>query len=445
MAASEVKNVRAPTAMAPDEIGSPASTASPSTSSPAPAIAGMPRRKEKRAASGRVKPSERAAVMVTPERLVPGISASAWAAPTAIAGHSVMSAGHLAMRAQAVGSQHEQGKHDGVPGDDVGTADGVDEARRLEDEPEDHRRDGGRGDIEHHARWVCQPAAHRSSPPPIRCQHVAPEIGDDGGERADMRHDVDEQALVLPAGQHRHQDEMARRGDRQELGDALHQGKHDDLFRRHCSSVMDGLRRAVRGRIAWPNRLSLSAGRFYTGGAACRNSAAKPGGPLPMAKLLHFPVDPFCRRIRISLGEYRCEAEVIEERPWENRASFVALSPAGILPVFIDDDGTAAIGIEAASEYLDETRGSDSKTLIGTMPAERAETRRLVAWFDGKFHAEVSGPVLTEKVIRRFLPRESGGGAPTWRGCGAAWRWCASIWTTSANWPRRATGWRASA
>jgi glutathione S-transferase len=131
-----------------------------------------------------------------------------------------------------------------------------------------------------------------------------------------------------------------------------------------------------------------------------------------MAKLLHFPVDPFCRRIRVALGEYDCGVEVIEERPWENRASFVALSPAGILPVFIDDDGFAAIGIEAVSEYLDETRGSEATTLVGVTAAERAETRRLVAWFDGKFHAEVSGPVLTEKVIRRFVPREVGGGAP---------------------------------
>ena len=71
-----------------------------------------------------------------------------------------------------------------------------------------------------------------------------------------------------------------------------------------------------------------------------------------------------------------------------------------------------AVGIEAVSEYLDETRGSESTTLIGVTAAERAETRRLIAWFDGKFHAEVSGPVLTEKVIRRFLPREAGGGAP---------------------------------
>lgn len=131
-----------------------------------------------------------------------------------------------------------------------------------------------------------------------------------------------------------------------------------------------------------------------------------------MAKLIHFPLDPFCRRIRVSLGEYGSRAELIEERPWEGRPSFLALSPAGALPVFIDDDETTAVGIEAVAEYLDETRGSAAKTLIGVTAAERAETRRLVAWFDGKFHAEVSGPVLTEKVIRRFLPRTAGGGSP---------------------------------
>ena len=46
------------------------------------------------------------------------------------------------------------------------------------------------------------------------------------------------------------------------------------------------------------------------------------------------------------------------------------------------------------------------------MSKRRAEVRRLVGWFDTKFYAEVSEPVLTEKVIRRFMPRESGGGSP---------------------------------
>lgn len=131
-----------------------------------------------------------------------------------------------------------------------------------------------------------------------------------------------------------------------------------------------------------------------------------------MAKLFHFPLDPFCRRIRVSLAEYGSKAELIEERPWEGRPAFLALSQGGALPVFIDDDETVVVGIEAVAEYLDETRGSPARTLIGASAAERAETRRLVAWFDNKFYGEITGHVLAEKVVRRFLPRDQGGGPP---------------------------------
>ena len=56
MAASAVKNVRTPVRMASPEIVAPSEIASPSTSTPAPAMAGMPTRKENRAASERLKP-----------------------------------------------------------------------------------------------------------------------------------------------------------------------------------------------------------------------------------------------------------------------------------------------------------------------------------------------------------------------------------------------------
>ena len=46
---------------------------------------------EIRAASGRLKPRPRAAVMVMPEREVPGISATAWARPMTIASRQVQS------------------------------------------------------------------------------------------------------------------------------------------------------------------------------------------------------------------------------------------------------------------------------------------------------------------------------------------------------------------
>lgn len=131
-----------------------------------------------------------------------------------------------------------------------------------------------------------------------------------------------------------------------------------------------------------------------------------------MARLLHYPLDPFSRRVRLQLSEYGAEAELLEERPWDRRPAFVQMSPSGMLPVFIDDDRTAAAGIEAVSEYLEETRSGFSGSLLGNTPGARAETRRLVAWFDGKFHHEVGSLVLMEKVIRRYLANGAGGGAP---------------------------------
>jgi glutathione S-transferase len=38
--------------------------------------------------------------------------------------------------------------------------------------------------------------------------------------------------------------------------------------------------------------------------------------------------------------------------------------------------------------------------------------RRLVAWFDQKFNQEVSQNLVGEKIDRRFMPREMGGGPP---------------------------------
>ena len=135
-------------------------------------------------------------------------------------------------------------------------------------------------------------------------------------------------------------------------------------------------------------------------------------GLFTMVRLLHFPLDPFCRRIRLTLSEMGLAAELIEERPWEAREDFITLNPAGTLPVMIDDDGTVAAGVEAAGPHLDETRPQGEIALWGTGPEQRAEVRRLVAWFDGKFHHEVTSPLLMEKVVKRFVPAAQGGGAP---------------------------------
>ena len=130
-----------------------------------------------------------------------------------------------------------------------------------------------------------------------------------------------------------------------------------------------------------------------------------------MAKLLHFPLDPLSRRVRLALAEYGVAFELVEERPWTPSERLFTLNPAGVVPVLVEDDGAAISGIEAITEYLEETRAGKTKLIPGQARG-RAEVRRLTGWFDTKFYAEVSEPIITEKIIRRFMARETGGGAP---------------------------------
>jgi glutathione S-transferase len=130
-----------------------------------------------------------------------------------------------------------------------------------------------------------------------------------------------------------------------------------------------------------------------------------------MPRLLHFILDPYSRRTRLALAEYGEVFQLSDERPWAPSPSVYELNPAAVLPVFVEDSGLAICGVEALGEYLQETRGV-GKTLLPGNAFARAEIRRLVAWFDVKFYTEVTEPLLTEKVIRRFLGANEGGGAP---------------------------------
>lgn len=130
-----------------------------------------------------------------------------------------------------------------------------------------------------------------------------------------------------------------------------------------------------------------------------------------MPRLHHFTLDPHGRRLRLALAEYGVETQLAEERPWQPTRQLLDLNPAGLSPVFVEDSGIAIAGPEAISEYLEETRGGSRPLIPGNAQA-RAEVRRLVGWFDVKFYTEVTEPVLTEKVIRRFVAMPNGSGAP---------------------------------
>jgi len=56
---------------------------------------------------------------------------------------------------------------------------------------------------------------------------------------------------------------------------------------------------------------------------------------------------------------------------------------------------------DAIIEYLDEVYRE--KMLIGINPVDRAEVRRLSAWFDQKMNGEVTENLLGEKMMKRYL------------------------------------------
>ncbi|MEM7236287.1 MAG: glutathione S-transferase family protein [Pseudomonadota bacterium] len=119
-----------------------------------------------------------------------------------------------------------------------------------------------------------------------------------------------------------------------------------------------------------------------------------------MFRLYHLPLSPHCRKIRLVLAEKRVQAELVEERPWEKRMDFLRLNPAGQVPVLITDSGKTLSGSNSISEYLEETIAQPP--LLPADPVARAETRRLVDWFDDKFNREVTENLVFERVTKRM-------------------------------------------
>lgn len=159
-----------------------------------------------------------------------------------------------------------------------------------------------------------------------------------------------------------------------------------------------------------------------------------------MRRLYHYTLSAPSRAVRFALGEKGLDVELRPEEPWGRRPAFLRLNPAGEVPVLVDEKGTARASKGAQQaiplgddtdppppeqpaqddpnlkgpdeplvvcdartiiDYLDEVYGD--APLTGSSPAARAEARRLWAWFDGKFGAEVTNLLIAEKVMKRQM------------------------------------------
>jgi glutathione S-transferase len=119
-----------------------------------------------------------------------------------------------------------------------------------------------------------------------------------------------------------------------------------------------------------------------------------------MNRLFHVPLSPFCRKVRLTLAEKRIEVELVEERYWEQDPDFLRRNPAAKVPV-LKMDGKMMADSGAICEYLEEKY--PEPPLMPRDVDARYEVRRLVAWFDDKFHHEVTSKLLYERVNKKLM------------------------------------------
>ncbi|MFY8100987.1 MAG: glutathione S-transferase family protein [Allorhizobium sp.] len=133
-----------------------------------------------------------------------------------------------------------------------------------------------------------------------------------------------------------------------------------------------------------------------------------------MAVLHHHALDPHARFIRLVIAEMGLSVDLVDEKPWERSEALLRLNPAGTLPVLVENSGLVVPGAQTIVEYLDELHGigQGDRRLTADTPEGRVEVRRLTEWFLVKFHAEVTDYLITEKVTKRFITADAGGGPP---------------------------------
>lgn len=124
-----------------------------------------------------------------------------------------------------------------------------------------------------------------------------------------------------------------------------------------------------------------------------------------MWRLHQFPLCPFSRKIRLLMGEKNIAYEMVREDPWAASDMFYNLNPAGRTPVLVDAERELVLAdSRAIAEYFEET--VDKAPMINGTSANRAEIRRLVALFDENFYADVTAPLLNERMKKRLVLRQ---------------------------------------
>lgn len=120
--------------------------------------------------------------------------------------------------------------------------------------------------------------------------------------------------------------------------------------------------------------------------------------------LYHFSFDPGSRAARLALGEAKIAFEDVLVRPWEPDCPLSGMNPTGMPPVFqTTERGRDLILCEpdAIMGWVEDQQ--KTPLLLSSDPAERAEARRLTAWFARTFTDEVAAVLLHERMEKPLL------------------------------------------
>ena len=123
-----------------------------------------------------------------------------------------------------------------------------------------------------------------------------------------------------------------------------------------------------------------------------------------MRTLFYVPLCPFGRKVRMALAERKLDYQGVVENTWKQREEFLELNPLGQAPVLVDLNNQIICDSTVICEYIDEAYSD--RSYIGQDALQRAETRRLVAWFDGKFYQQVTHRLVYEKVLKKYFKQQ---------------------------------------
>lgn len=120
-----------------------------------------------------------------------------------------------------------------------------------------------------------------------------------------------------------------------------------------------------------------------------------------MLTLIHHPICPFSRQVRVAMLEKQLVCEYIIENYWLKSENLGSLNPALALPVLVKPGQFNLSSIYSILEYLEEEH-SNCVALMSKDTLLKAEERRLLDWFNNKFYHEVSKYIIYEKIVRFY-------------------------------------------